>query len=108
MKKIYLSLNSFELGYLTRCGEGFEFVANQNEINQAKNENNMTMNLFNLNCFGKKKYENIPQVFKQFDISKERTDVINKANISENDDYFERLFKLAGLNSMPINFKIHQ
>ena len=106
--KVYISLNGLDLGYLTETNQGFEFVAYENNIELAEKENLIVMNMFKVNKCGKKTYSAIPEPFSRFIVSEARHDLIEKANIKIEDNQFARLFKLAGLNMVQINFKIHQ
>ncbi|MBQ8615414.1 MAG: hypothetical protein IJ415_02490 [Clostridia bacterium] len=108
MKKIYLSIEEIDLGYLIETDLGFEFVANKDGVLKAEKENSIVMIMFKLNKTGTNTYSQIPEPFSKFLISNTRKDLIEKANISEQDSQFEKLYKLAGLDMMQINFKIHQ
>ena len=108
MNKVYLSLNEKDLGYLVEGTHCFKFVADEDVIVYLKNENPLAMLMFKLNKSGKQEYEYIPAPFSRFLAAKNRKDIIEKANIQEEDSQFECLYKLAGLDMMEINFKIHQ
>lgn len=108
MKKIYLSFADIDLGYLQQNGQNCEFVAYEQNILNLENENPMVMQFFKLNKTGSKQYLSIPEPFSRFLISNSRKDLFEKADIKEEDGQFEKLYKLAGLNMMDINFKIHQ
>lgn len=106
MKKVFLSLDDIDLGFLCEVKQGFQFVANEENMEKLLNEDAMIF--FKLNKNGSKFFEEIPVPFANFLVSDERKDLFEKANILEEDGEFERLFKLANLNMMKINFKIHQ
>ena len=106
--KIFIEFNKTSLGFLTKTEEGFDFVAFANEIEKLETENSIVFKMFNLNKKGTKSYSHIPSFFRKFLPSKERMDLMKKANIKETDSEFDKLFKLAGLNSMAINFKLRQ
>ena len=108
MKKIYLAFKSTTLGYLCREEQGFRFYANEQSIRKIAQKNPILMRTFSLNISGNELYMNIPNLFSQFIPSKERVDLIKKAEIIETDDEFEKLYKIAGLNLVAINFKIHR
>ena len=108
MKKVYLSLDDIDLGYLTKSEDLFQFVADEVAIKEAEQTNPLAMKLFKLNRKGKMFFDELPNVFRKFLVSNLRKDIISKADIIEEDNDFERLFKLAGLNMMNITFKIHQ
>lgn len=108
MNKVYLSLNNNDLGYLTCQNDKFKFVAFEEEIKKAKEENPLAMMMFKLNQTGSKTYVSIPAPFSRFLIARSRKDLMEKANLCETDSQFEALYKLAGLKMMEINFKIHQ
>ena len=108
MKKIYLSLNSVDLGYLIQTTSGFKFIENEHAITNLKQDDLLTFQLFNIQTLSKQAFTEIPKIYQKFLPSKERKDLIKKANILETDSNFDKLYKLAGLNVMAINFKIHQ
>lgn len=108
MNKVYLSLNDIDLGFLVEGTNCFNFVAYEDAIAYLKKENPFAMLMFKLNKSGEKIYEYIPAPFSRFLVAKNRKDIIEKAGIKEMDSQFECLYKLAGLNMMEINFKIHQ
>ena len=108
MKKVYLSLDEIDLGYLVQTDQSYLFIANEDGVNEAITTNPVAMKFFNLNKIGEKSYQQIPHLFAQFLLASSRNDLCEKAKFNETDDEFEKLFKLAGLNIMQINFKIHQ
>ena len=108
MKKIYLSLDEIDLGYLIEDELSFKFVAHKDNILRAHQENPFIMKMFKLNTAGTKTYSQIPEPFSRFLISNSRKDLFEKANILDQDSQFDKLYKLASLNMMAINFKIHQ
>ena len=108
MEKVFLSYKSTKLGFLCRNEQGFCFVANETAIKKLQQKNPMLMKTFSLNLSGAEVYSKLPYLFSQFIPSNERVDLLNKAEIVEQDDDFDKLYKLAGLNLMNINFKIHR
>lgn len=108
MKKIYLSLDEMDLGYLIEDKKAFVFVANEEGVNSAQEKNPIAMQFFSLNRTGKKVFLKMPHTFSQFLITDSRKDLMLKANIDDEDSQFEKLFKLAELNLMKINFRIHK
>ena len=108
MNRVYLSLNNNDLGYLMSSNNKYKFVAFEDVIAMAIKQTPLAMMMFKLNKTGTKTYESIPAPFSRFLIGRNRKDLIEKANLSEQDSQFEALYKLAGLDMMEINFKIHQ
>lgn len=108
MNKVYLSLNEKDLGYLVEGTHCFKFVADKDVIAHLEEENPLAMLMFKLNKCGEQEYEYIPAPFSRFLAAKNRKDIIEKADIKETDSQFDCLYKLAGLDMMEINFKIHQ
>ena len=108
MEKVFLSYKSIKLGFLCRDEHGFCFVANETAIKKLQQKNPILMKTFSLNLSGAEIYSNLPCLFSQFIPSKERVDLLNKAGIIEGDDDFAKIYKLAGLNLININFKIHR
>ena len=108
MTRVYLSLNNNDLGYLIKSNNKFKFVAFEDAVEMAKQQTPLAMMMFKLNKTGTKLYDSIPAPFSRFLITRSRKDLIEKANLLEQDGQFEALYKLAGLDMMEINFKIHQ
>lgn len=108
MKKVFISFDEIDLGYLIETEKSYMFVANEQGILNAQEKNPIAMSLFKLNKTGKQNYEAMPHMFSQFIVTDSRKDICDKAKINTDDSQFEKLFKIAGLNIMKINFKIHQ
>ena len=106
MEKIYLRFKSTTLGYLCRDEMGFRFFADETRIKRVQKRYPILMKMYTLNVSGAEIYARLPNLFANFIPSKERTDIITKAGIVDSDDDFEKLYKLAGLNLVNINFKI--
>ena len=106
--KIVLSIEDIELGYLAEHNEKYLFCANGDEILRAQKEYPLDMLLFKLNSKGMEVYENIPYPFNTFLAGVNRSDIIKKTEIEENDTDFVKLYKLAGLEIMRENFDIHR
>lgn len=108
MKRIALTINELELGYLSDYNGKYMFNANSEIINKAKEQYPIDMLLFSLNTTGMETYNELPYPFTQFMSGVVRADIINKAKILDEDTDFMKLFKLAGLKLMRENFEIHQ
>lgn len=108
MKKVYLSLDEIDLGYLVKAEKSYLFIANESGIEEAFIKNPIAMKFFKLNRDGEQSFDVMPPMFSQFLLEVSRKDLCEKAQIKEDDCEFEKLFKIAGLKIMPINFKIHQ
>lgn len=107
MKKIYISFEDLELGCLFKINNEIMFSADEQAIQKMEENNPIATTFFKLNKQGQQKYQIIPEPFSFF-LSNTRKDIIEKANIQEEDDEFEKLFKIAGLNLMPQIFRIYQ
>lgn len=107
-KKIYLKIDKINLGYLIESFGGYTFCANEDGIEKAEQKHMIAMKLFNLNKSGCCEYVDLPYEYAQFMPSTERSDIYEKAKISYYDSDFEKLFKIAGINHMPINFYLAQ
>ena len=105
--KVFLSLDEIDLGYLIQTQNEYKFVANETGIEEANRLNSIAMTLFKLNKTGEQIFDEIPHVFSQFLVADSRKDLCEKAQIKEDDCEFEKLFKIAQLNIMKINFNIH-
>jgi len=106
--KIYVDFNQIPLGYLAQINNAYAFVAFEEGFNKAKLENVFVLKMFPLNTKGEKIFLSLPTFFEQFLPSKERTDLIKKAQIKDCDSKFEKLYKIAGLKNMAINFQLRQ
>lgn len=106
MKKIFLYLNEICLGHLLENGDKYSFYADSESVNEAMNKYPLQMKFFKLNKRGMVKYENIPFHFNEYLSALDREDLLIKANISDDDSLYEKLYKLSSLNVNPINFKI--
>ena len=108
MQKVFLSLDDCTLGYLVQGESGYIFHADKEGINDACVLNSLKMKFFTLNRSGMKEYTEIPNHFIQYLDGVDREDIIEEANIYEDDNLFVKLYKIAGLNHNVINFKISQ
>ena len=106
MRKIYLSYKSVKLGYLCKEEKWFRFYADEENIKKLKKKCPILMKTYTLNVSGAEIYARMPDLFSKFIPSNERVDLLNKAGVVDGDDDFEKLYKLAGLNMVSINFKI--
>ena len=108
MKKVFLSFKSTTLGYLCKDKMGFCFYADETKIKKVQKKYPILMKMYTLNVSGAEIYARLPNLFANFLPSKERVDLITKAGIIDSEDEFEKLYKLAGLKIININFKIHR
>ena len=108
MKRIYISFNNMDLGYLIEKDNKFVFVADDYGMAQFESLNPICFKMFSLNKNGEKEYNSMPKEYANFLISNERKDLMLKAGIVEQDNHFERLYKLSALEMMAKPFKIHQ
>ena len=104
--KIGISLNDRCLGYLEEGDNEYLFYANAKEIDICKNEDPITMMLFNMSDDIVSHLKEIPYVYREYLNCINREDIIKNANICEDDSDFVKLYKIALLNPNVINFKI--
>ena len=104
--KIGISLNDRCLGYLEEGNGEYLFYANVKEIEICKNEDPITMLLFKMPSEIVCHLKEIPFVYKEYLIGAEREDIIQNAKITNDDNDFVKLYKIASINPNVINFKI--
>ena len=104
--KIGISLNDRCLGYLEEGDGEYLFYANVKEIAICKNEDPITMMLFNIPDEIVCHLKEIPNVYREYLNGAEREDIVSNAKIIDGDSDFVKLYKIASLNPNVINFKI--
>ena len=104
--KIGISLNERCLGYLEEGAGEYLFYANIKEIEACKKEDPITMLLFKLPDGIVCHLKEIPYVYREYLNGADREDITEKANISNDDSDFVKLYKIASINPNIINFKI--
>ena len=106
--KILLSVKEITLGYLTQIGDKYAFLADENNIEEAYKKYPLQMRFFELNQKGEGYYNRIPAPFNLNIEATQRRDLVEKAQIKEDDSLFVKLYKLAKLETLNEMFTISQ
>lgn len=108
MVGLMLSIEEFDLGYLKRMGNKYTFFANASAIRDAKKAYPFDMKLFKLCESGAIQLDSIPYPYTEYITCCRRQDIKDKAGISDSDDDFDKLYKVAGLEMERVHFSIKQ
>lgn len=102
---LYLYYREFNLGELKFLSDIYFWLPNSNNINLANNKYPAGMDLFFLPS-NKTAFNNVPAHFNSFLLSASREDLIKKANITNEDNNFNKLLKLSNLEFYNQDFVI--
>lgn len=108
MKKIFIKLDNISLGYLIENQNKYFFHANEKNIADTTKRNPIIMKFFTLNTSGVQEYSEIPNHFLQYLECLQQKELVQQAQINDNDNLFTKLYKISELNLAPINFTISQ
>ena len=103
--KVHLVNRGVYLGYLTKENDEFLWTPNLENIEKMSEKYPFIMDMFFLPK-EKKVFEKIPRYYDEFLWASSRPDLYKSAKITEEDDDFERVYKMGTLDYFPDDFTI--